>query len=149
MAIFTYEYKIRYTDVGSDNKLTLKALVSTLQEAAILHSEHAGYGVNNSDETHLAWLLLNWKVQVFSYPHTNQVITIKTWPRIFDKLYALFPQISLKFTTATVTISECDIVVPPMFPRHIIRMPVDDVRIISICQSVNIFIERICMSKIG
>jgi len=88
MAIFTYEYKIRYTDVGSDNKLTLKALVSTLQEAAILHSEHAGYGVNNSDETHLAWLLLNWKVQVFSYPHTNQVITIKTWPRIFDKLYS-------------------------------------------------------------
>ena len=35
MAIFTYEYKLRYTDVGSDNKLTLKALVATLQQAAI------------------------------------------------------------------------------------------------------------------
>ena len=26
MAIFTYEYKTRYTDVGSNNKITLKAL---------------------------------------------------------------------------------------------------------------------------
>lgn len=88
MAIFTYEYKIRYTDVGPDNKMTLKALVSTLQEAAISHSEEAEFGINNVEKTHLAWLLLNWKVQVISYPHTNDMLTIKTWPRIFDRLYS-------------------------------------------------------------
>jgi len=88
MAVFTYEYKIRYTDVGSDNKLTLKALVETLQEAAIGHSERAGYGVNDIEKTHLAWLLLNWKVQIMSYPNSNETITIKTWPRVFDKLYS-------------------------------------------------------------
>lgn len=88
MAIFTYEYKTKYTDVGANNKLTLKALVSMLQEAAISHSEEAGYGVSNIEKTHLAWLLLNWKVQILSYPHSNQVITIKTWPRVFDKLYS-------------------------------------------------------------
>lgn len=88
MAIFTYEYKTRYTDVGSDNKLTLKALVATLQQAAISHSEQAGYGVNHIDTTHLAWLLLDWKVQVISYPHSNEILTVKTWPRVFDKLYS-------------------------------------------------------------
>jgi len=88
MAIFTYEYKTRYTDVGSDNKLTLKALVATLQQAAISHSEQAGYGVNHIDKTHLAWLLLDWKVQVISYPHSNETLTVKTWPRVFDKLYS-------------------------------------------------------------
>ncbi len=88
MAIFTYEYKTRYTDVGSDNKLTLKALVATLQQAAISHSEQAGYGVNHIDKTHLAWLLLDWKVQVISYPNSNETLTVKTWPRIFDKLYS-------------------------------------------------------------
>jgi len=88
MAIFTYEYKTRYTDVGSDNKLTLKALVATLQQAAISHSEEAGYGVSTIDKTHLAWLLLDWKVQVISYPNSNETLTVKTWPRVFDKLYS-------------------------------------------------------------
>ena len=88
MAIFTYEYKTRYTDVGNDNKLILKALVATLQQAAISHSEEAGYGVTTIDKTHLAWLLLDWKVQVVYYPHSNETLTVKTWPRVFDKLYS-------------------------------------------------------------
>ena len=88
MAIFTYNYKIKYSDVGVNNNLTLKALVEALQEAAISHSEQAGYGVNNIEKTHVAWLLLDWKVQIMSYPHSNESITIKTWPRNFDKLYS-------------------------------------------------------------
>lgn len=88
MAIFTYNYKIKYSDIGTDNKITLRALVDTLQEAAIAHSDQAGYGVNNIPNTHLAWLLLNWKVEIKSYPILNDSIIIKTWPRIFDKLYS-------------------------------------------------------------
>ena len=88
MAIFTYNYIIKYSDIGKDNKITLKAFVDMLQESAILHSENAGYGVNNIKQTHLAWLLLNWKVQILSYPRLNDSITVKTWPRSFDKLYS-------------------------------------------------------------
>lgn len=88
MAVFTYNYTIKYSDVGINNKLTLKALVETLQEAAIGHSEQAGYGVNNIEKTHMAWLLLDWKVQIFEYPHSNESIIVKTWPRTFDKLYS-------------------------------------------------------------
>lgn len=88
MSIYVYDYKVKYSDVGKNNKLTLKALVNTLQEAAVNHSEQAGYGVNNIKDTHLAWLLLDWKVQVFSYPHSNEEITITTWPKMFDKLYS-------------------------------------------------------------
>lgn len=88
MAIFTYNYELRYTDVGPDNKLTLKALVATLQQAAISHSEEAGYGVSHIEKTHLAWLLLDWKVQIISYPNSNESLTVKTWPRLFDKLYS-------------------------------------------------------------
>ena len=88
MAVFTYKYKIKYSDVGTDNTITLKALVDTLQEAAISHSEDSGYGVNNIPNTHLAWLLLNWKVEIKSYPILNDTIIVKTWPRLFDKLYS-------------------------------------------------------------
>ena len=88
MAIFTYNYKIKYSDIGTNSKITLKALVDTLQEAAISHSNQAGYGVNDIPNTHLAWLLLNWKIEIISYPKLNDNITVKTWPRIFDKLYS-------------------------------------------------------------
>ena len=88
MAIYTYNYKIRYSDIGTNNKITLKALVDTLQEAAIAHSDQAGFGVNDIPNTNLAWLLLNWKVEIKSYPSLNDNITVKTWPRIFDKLYS-------------------------------------------------------------
>lgn len=88
MAIFTYNYKIKYSDIGTNNKITLKAFVGILQEAAISHSDQAGYGVNDIPNTHLAWLLLNWKVEIISYPLLNDCITVKTWPRIFDKLYS-------------------------------------------------------------
>jgi len=88
MAIFTYNYRIKYSDIGTDNKITLKAFVDILQEAAISHSDQAGYGVNDIHNTHLAWLLLNWKVEIKKYPILNDNITVKTWPRIFDKLYS-------------------------------------------------------------
>lgn len=88
MAVFTYNYKIKYSDVGKNNKLTLRALVETLQEAAITHSEACNYGVNNIEQTHLAWLILDWKVKVFSYPNSNENIVVKTWPRTFNKLYS-------------------------------------------------------------
>lgn len=88
MATFTYNYKIRYSDIGTDNKITLKSFVDILQQAAISHSDQAGYGVNNISSTHLAWLLLNWKVEIKKYPILNDTITVKTWPRVFDKLYS-------------------------------------------------------------
>lgn len=88
MAIFTYNSKVRYSDVGIDNKLTLKALTNILQEGAISHSNTVGFGINNANNTHLAWLLLNWKVKMFMHPHCDEELTVKTWPRVFDKLYS-------------------------------------------------------------
>lgn len=88
MSIFTSNYRIKYSDIGRNNKLTLKALVALLQEVAGAHSEKAGFGLNNISETHRTWLLLNWKVKMFSHPHINEVLTLKTWPRTLDKLYS-------------------------------------------------------------
>lgn len=88
MAIFTYNYKIKYSDIGKDNNLTLKSLVAILQESAGLQSDMAGYGINNIPQTHLSWLLLDWKVQMFLRPHWNEELIVKTWPRTLDKIYS-------------------------------------------------------------
>ena len=88
MAIYIYKDRIKYSDIGKDNKLTLKALVTFLEESACAHSEKAGFGVNDIPKTHRTWLLLNWKIKMFLHPHINEILTIKTWPRTMDKLYS-------------------------------------------------------------
>lgn len=88
MGIFTYEYTVKYFDIGSNNKLSLKSLMAILQEAAGLHSDEAGYGLNNIPKTHLTWLLLNWRVKIFSHSHWNEKLTVKTWPRTLEKLFS-------------------------------------------------------------
>ena len=88
MGVFTYSYKVKYSDIGRNNKLTLKSLVAFLQESAGGHSAVAGFGVNDIPKTHRTWLLLNWKVKMFFHPHINEILTINTWPRTMDKLYS-------------------------------------------------------------
>ena len=73
MSFFNYKYKIKYSDIGITNKLTLKALLAILQEAATEHSDAAGYSINNIEQTHCAWIVLNWKVQMFLEPHLNEI----------------------------------------------------------------------------
>ena len=53
-----------------------------------MHSSTVGFGVTDIEKTHFTWALLNWKVEIKSYPILNDTITVKTWPRIFDKLYS-------------------------------------------------------------
>lgn len=87
MGIFTYEYLVKYFDIGRNNKLSLKSLVTILQEAACAHSDKAGFGLNDIPRTHFTWLLLNWKVEMYAHPQVNEVLTIKTWPRALERIY--------------------------------------------------------------
>ena len=87
MSVFCYDYIVKYFDIGKNNKLTLKSLVAIMQEAAGSHSDVAGFGLNDIPKTNFTWLLLNWKVKMFSHPKVNENLTIKTWPRALEKFY--------------------------------------------------------------
>ena len=88
MGIYTEKYKLKYSDIDKNNHLTLSSLINYLQDAAGNHSSLAGYGLNNISETHIAWLVLDWKVKVFIHPKSNEEIIIKTWPRVLEKFYS-------------------------------------------------------------
>ena len=87
MGIFTYNDKIDIPDVGENNTLTNIAILKLMQETAALHSDSVGYGLNDSPKTHLAWIILNWRLKVFSRPIWNTKLTIKTWAKPVGKLY--------------------------------------------------------------
>ena len=88
MDIFTKKFDITFSDVDINNKLSNKGILRIMQEIAGLHSSSLGYGLNDSDKTGYAWLLLNWKLRVFSRPKWESTLTVKTWSKSMNPLFA-------------------------------------------------------------
>lgn len=87
MGTFVYNTKVNLCDIGENNMLTNKCILEYLQEAASVHSASAGYGLNDVPNTHLGWVIMNWKLKVFFRPAWNTKLVIKTWSRPIEKLY--------------------------------------------------------------
>ena len=82
------EYQVKLSEIGKDNKVTNKAILSYLEDIGGIHSNIAGYGVLDIPKTHLTWVLLEWKLQVIKRPNYCEKIKIKTWSKQAIKCYA-------------------------------------------------------------
>lgn len=72
-------------DVGSMGLLTNKGFLNLFEEVACIHSDIAGFGINQMKDTNLSWILLHWKVKVFKRVKYNSTVTVKTWSRNASK----------------------------------------------------------------
>ncbi len=86
--IVEQEYRVKLSEIGQDNKITNKAILSDLEDVGEIHSNIAGYGVLDIPQTHLTWLLLDWRLQVIRRPDYSEKIRVKTWSRHAVKCYA-------------------------------------------------------------
>jgi len=59
-----------------------------MEDVASLHSSEVGFGIYDMPKTNLTWLLLDWKLKVFSRPQFEDIVSIKTWSRGIEKYYA-------------------------------------------------------------
>lgn len=89
MAFFTYDFDIGFKDVGQSNRVTNKAYLSFMEDIGGLHSEKVGYGMNEIASTHLSWILLGWKLKVFSRPLYGSKLKINTWGSNFTRSFAI------------------------------------------------------------
>lgn len=85
MAFFECKYRLGLTDVSRSNRMTNKAILKVLENAGGMHSDKAGYGLNDIERTKLSWVLLSWKVQVLQRAFYNSEIKIRTWARDYNK----------------------------------------------------------------
>ena len=79
MKTYTKKEKIKYLDVDKNNKLTNRAIINLMQNVAGEHANINGDGLKDQEKTGFAWLILNWKIQVFARPHYEEELEIKTW----------------------------------------------------------------------
>ncbi len=88
MEIFTYTTTANYCDVNANNLLSNVGILRIFQEAAALHSNSIGFGPNDTPNTNLTWILLSWKLKVFSRSRWNSNLKINTWANIYENVFS-------------------------------------------------------------
>ena len=77
-----YEMKgrVRYSEVDSDGRLTIPALINYLQDCCTFQSEDLGVGLPYLRERGIGWFVTSWWIHVEKLPAMGEHITVKTWP---------------------------------------------------------------------
>lgn len=88
MNLYERNFHVEICDIDTKNKLTNYGILRMMQEIAADHSDNLGISINHIDEKPYTWLLLNWKLKVFSRPAWNSELIVRTWPSSSDKLYS-------------------------------------------------------------
>lgn len=82
-------FPVRFGAIDKSDRLTLDAVFQLFQEAAICHAENLGVGREDMARTGQAWILSRITVFVDRRPKYCETITVRTWPRGSEKLFAI------------------------------------------------------------
>ena len=81
--MYTFDARIRFSEVDSDSKLTLPSLLNYFQDASIFHSEDLGLGVEYLQENHRVWVMSGWQIVVERFPKLCERVKVGTFPYDF------------------------------------------------------------------
>ena len=85
--MYSFNSRVRYSEVNSEQEMTLSAVLDYLQDCCIFHAEELKVGVDYLKEQKQAWVLSSWEVIVNRYPKLAEKIFINTWPYDFRNFY--------------------------------------------------------------
>ena len=80
---------VRFGAIDKSDRLTLDAVFQFFQEAAICHAENLGVGREEMARTGQVWILSRMSVLVKRRPEYCETITVRSWPRGWEKLFAM------------------------------------------------------------
>lgn len=81
--------QVRFADIDCSDRLTVASVFNFFQEAAISHAENLGVGRDSMARTGQVWLLSRMSVLVDRRPQYGETVTVRTWPRGGEKLFAV------------------------------------------------------------
>jgi acyl-ACP thioesterase len=83
---FQISFPVRYQDSDPRLRATPTALVGIMQEAAILHSEAVGRGIDYLSSRHLSWMIVQTRAQIHKPPVWRTRVNVSTWPSEMGRL---------------------------------------------------------------
>ncbi len=81
--MYTFNGRVRYSEVGEDGCMSLHALLDYFQDCTTFQSEDVGLGISYMKEISQVWLLSAWQICVERYPAFGENIVIGTIPYEF------------------------------------------------------------------
>ena len=75
-------------DAGLNNEITNKALLEIFTNVTNYHGYLIGQGTGHLDEMPLAWMVTNWKFEIFSRPTVCHHLTARTWAHEYTRAFA-------------------------------------------------------------
>lgn len=81
--MFYLDSLVRYSDIGSDQKMSVPAVLDLLQDCCTFHSEKVGVGISFLQQAQRAWVLSFLQVKITRYPAMGESVRTYTWPSDF------------------------------------------------------------------
>lgn len=84
--MYSFESRVRFSEVDQNGKLMLNRLVDYFQDCCIFHSEDVGLGLSNTEDKNKVWMLLGWQIEINRLPQYTERIKTFTWPYSFVRI---------------------------------------------------------------
>ena len=126
--IWRETFPVRFGAIDKSDRLTLDAMFRFFQEAAISHAENLGVGLKDMARTGLVWIISRMSAIVDRRPQYCEYITVRSWPRGSEKIFALRDyDIRDKDDIAVVSVGSCWIILDiekrrPLRPQPIMNI---------------------------
>jgi len=88
MKVREEKFTVKSYECRPDGNIKTACLMQHLQEAAALHAEELGFGVDSLNKINSYWVLSNLRIEINRLPKWNDEITVKTWPSGYNRLTA-------------------------------------------------------------
>ena len=88
-AIWSENCTVRFNAIDKSDLMTLNSIFGLFQEAAISHAENLSIGREDMARANQVWILSRMSVQVDRRPKYGEAITVRTWPRGGERIFAL------------------------------------------------------------
>ena len=78
--MYTFDSRIRYSEVDKNAFLTLESLINYFQDCSTFQTQAGPADIAYMKERHIAWVLNFWQIEVSRYPRLCEEVTIGTAP---------------------------------------------------------------------
>lgn len=84
---FDMDIKVRYSECTRAQKVSLHMILNYMQDAATLHSEVIGFGLERNLSHNHGWFLLAYDIEIIRLPEVFEEITVSTDPYLMKGYY--------------------------------------------------------------
>ena len=81
--MYEFTSKVRYSEIGPDARMTLRGIVTRMQDAAVFHSDMIGQGPAVWEKHQKIWMIISWQILVHERPLFGTNVTTRTWTYAF------------------------------------------------------------------